>query len=83
MRRVAAPKIFGESSLLGMNYRQYPRWGMLHTAAEGESATKDNTEGGRVLGMVAWGSGGGGGGGGWEVGRELVSWVPNPKFLPK
>ena len=30
---------------------------MLHTAAEGETATKDNKEGGRVLGRVTWGLG--------------------------
>ena len=40
---------FGESSLLGMNYSTRDGVCMLHTAAEGETATKDGTEGGRVL----------------------------------
>ena len=41
---------------------------MLHTAAEGGTATKDNNEGGRVLGRVTWGLGGGREGGGGEGG---------------
>ena len=39
-------RFLGESSLLEMNHSTL-RLGMLHTAAEGETATKDNKEGGR------------------------------------
>ena len=35
---------FGESSLFEMNHSTL-RWGMLHTAAEGETATKNIKEG--------------------------------------
>ena len=42
------------------NELQYPRWGMLHTAAEGETATKGNTEGGEGTGDGGMGVGGGG-----------------------
>ena len=39
-----------------MNYST-PAMGYAPHSGRGETATKDNTEGGRVLGMMAWGSG--------------------------
>jgi hypothetical protein len=50
-------RFFGESSLFEINHSL--RWGMLHTAAEGETATKDNNKEGvrfffaRVSSLIA------------------------------
>ena len=68
------------------NEPQYPtklRWGMLHTAAEGETATRDR-EGGRGAGEGDLGVGeeAGEGGGGGRAGRS-VPWVPRPKLIPE
>ena len=62
---------------------------MLHTAAEGGTATESNKEGGRVLGRVTRGAGRGRkegrgkGGGGRNLGTDSVSWVPYPKLIPE
>ena len=58
---------------------------MLHTAAEGGTATEGDRGGGGVPGRVTWGlgRGRGGGGGGRRRERRLVPWIPRPKLIPK
>ena len=69
---------------------QYPQWGMLHTAAEGDTAAKDNRgDGGaggvqRGLGRGMEEGRGRGGGGGVECGGGTsVPRVPDPKLIPE
>ena len=74
---------FCESSLLRTNHSTLQR-GMLHTAAEGGTATEGDRGGGGGAGEGDLGVGEGpGGGGGRRRERRLVPWIPRPKLIPK